>query len=277
MAQQRSQLPTFGNWENGDSIPYTDYFEKARKGKGHAKRNPNGVQSDYETNITSEPSETFSIQKEVDLGLQKVAEPEAAILKHKHYRNGGEADQRRLIVSPPHRGATGGRTASGACRPYNSGVRKPKTEAEQVMKGQDARWRSLQHRIRVEEVDRPRRRLSDTTLHRDARYGRAAAELPVRQGGMISCRSPSRSVWQNPRSVHIESPSHHTQHQASVGGRGGRMSSPVREKRYSSTSCGHSAAPMTPGRSHLKSVARGDKTLEKPSLGSFCVIMSLPH
>ncbi|XP_030461788.1 RPM1-interacting protein 4-like isoform X1 [Syzygium oleosum] len=262
MAQQRSQLPTFGNWENGDSVHYTAYFERARKGKGHAKRNPDGAQSDNETYVTSEPStKTSSIQKEVDLGSQKVAEPEAAMSKHKHYRSGYEADRKRLIGSPLHRGATGGRTASSASRPYSSGVRKPQSEAEQVMKGQTARRPSHEYRIRVEEDGHRRRRFSDSTLHRDPRYGRVAAESPVHHdGGMISRSTPNRLVWQNPWVEHIESSTHRTQHLASVGGGGGRMSTPVREKRYSFTCSGHSAAPMTPGRSRLKSVTRGDKT-----------------
>ncbi|XP_030515698.1 RPM1-interacting protein 4-like [Rhodamnia argentea] len=261
MAQQRSQLPTFGNWDNEDGVPYTAYFEKARKGKGRVKRNPNDVQSDHETYMTSEPrTRTSSSQKEADLGSQKVAEPEAATSKQKHYRCGDEADRRRLIGSPLYRGAIGGKTDLGAPRPYNSGVRKPKTEAELVMKAQYARRPSHEHRIRAGEFDHPRRRFSDSMLHRDPRYSRAAAESPVLRGSGMS--SPYRSVWQNPWSEHIKSSSHSTQHRASVGGGGGRMSSPVQEpeKRHSSTSRGHSTAPTTPGRSRLKPVARGDKT-----------------
>lgn len=262
MAQRCSQLPTFGNWENGDSVPYTAYFEKAREGKGHPKRNPNGVQGDYDTSMNSEPiTKTSSIQKEVVLGSRKVAEPEVVMLKHKHYRSGDEANRRRLIGSPLHRVAIGGRTASGTSRPYNSGIRKPKTEAEQVMKGRDARRRSYDYRFRAEEDNHPRRRLSDSTLHQDPRYGRVIAESPVHCDGVrTSCCSPNRMAWQNPRLERMESSSYRAQHRASVGGGGGPMPSPVREKRYSSTTSRHNAVPMTPGRSHHKSVARGDKT-----------------
>ncbi|KAI3440831.1 AvrRpt-cleavage domain-containing protein [Psidium guajava] len=261
MAQKRSQLPQFGNWENGDSVHYTAYFERASEGQGRAKRNPYGAQSDCKTYPISEPStKTSSIQKELSQGLQKVAEPEAATWKRKQYRSGDEADQRRLISSPLHRGAIGEKTALRESRPYNSGVRKPKTEAEQVMKTQNARRQSLEHQIRAGEYYHPRRRFSDSTLHRDPRYGRVAAESPVHCDGGMSF--PYRSVWQSPRSGHIESSSKSRQHQASVWGRGGRMTSPVQEpeKRYSSTSGGHGAAPMTPGTSRLKPVARGDKT-----------------
>lgn len=39
---QRSHVPQFGNWESGDNVPYTVYFDKARKGRGRDKLiNPN--------------------------------------------------------------------------------------------------------------------------------------------------------------------------------------------------------------------------------------------
>ena len=34
-------MPKFGNWENEDNVPYTVYFEKARKNKGGKMINPN--------------------------------------------------------------------------------------------------------------------------------------------------------------------------------------------------------------------------------------------
>ncbi|CAI9086865.1 OLC1v1020786C1 [Oldenlandia corymbosa var. corymbosa] len=45
MAHQRSHVPKFGNWD-GDNVPYTAYFENARKEKGgtntgHRIMNPN--------------------------------------------------------------------------------------------------------------------------------------------------------------------------------------------------------------------------------------------
>ncbi|KAL8032893.1 hypothetical protein ABFX02_13G126800 [Erythranthe guttata] len=39
---QRSHVPKFGNWEGGDNVPYTAYFENARKEKSDGVRiNPN--------------------------------------------------------------------------------------------------------------------------------------------------------------------------------------------------------------------------------------------
>jgi RPM1-interacting protein 4 len=40
--QQHSHVPKFGNWDDNDNIPYTVYFENARKDKGGVKiMNPN--------------------------------------------------------------------------------------------------------------------------------------------------------------------------------------------------------------------------------------------
>ncbi|XP_059660151.1 RPM1-interacting protein 4-like [Cornus florida] len=42
---QRPHVPQFGNWESGENVPYTVYFEKARKGKTGGKMiNPNDPQ-----------------------------------------------------------------------------------------------------------------------------------------------------------------------------------------------------------------------------------------
>ncbi|KAL6567083.1 hypothetical protein OROMI_015487 [Orobanche minor] len=40
----RSEVPTFGNWENEDDVPYTVYFEKARRKRGGTMLNPNDPQ-----------------------------------------------------------------------------------------------------------------------------------------------------------------------------------------------------------------------------------------
>ncbi|KAF8388445.1 hypothetical protein HHK36_027117 [Tetracentron sinense] len=43
--QQRSHVPKFGNWEGEENVPYTAYFDKARKGKTGGKMiNPNDPQ-----------------------------------------------------------------------------------------------------------------------------------------------------------------------------------------------------------------------------------------
>ncbi|KAJ8749154.1 hypothetical protein K2173_018623 [Erythroxylum novogranatense] len=42
LTKQRSQVPKFGNWESEENVPYTAYFDKARKGRTQGKMiNPN--------------------------------------------------------------------------------------------------------------------------------------------------------------------------------------------------------------------------------------------
>lgn len=45
----RSHVPAFGNWESNDNVPYTTYFEKARKGRKDGKIiNPNDPEENPE-------------------------------------------------------------------------------------------------------------------------------------------------------------------------------------------------------------------------------------
>lgn len=52
----RPSVPKFGNWENDQDVPYTVYFEKARKGKNAGKIiNPNDPANDMDMNIDKPP------------------------------------------------------------------------------------------------------------------------------------------------------------------------------------------------------------------------------
>ncbi|XP_028064963.1 RPM1-interacting protein 4-like isoform X1 [Camellia sinensis] len=42
--QQQSEVPQFGKWESEENVSYTEYFDKARKGKGGVRMNPNDPQ-----------------------------------------------------------------------------------------------------------------------------------------------------------------------------------------------------------------------------------------
>ncbi|KAL3649294.1 hypothetical protein CASFOL_005697 [Castilleja foliolosa] len=44
LSKQHSNVPKFGNWENDDDVPYTVYFDKARKTRGGKMINPNDPQ-----------------------------------------------------------------------------------------------------------------------------------------------------------------------------------------------------------------------------------------
>ncbi|XP_048231031.1 RPM1-interacting protein 4 isoform X2 [Ricinus communis] len=61
-AQRRSHVPKFGNWEN-DNVPYTAFFDNARKEKGGVMINPNDPQ---------ENPEAFMHESEVELSFGRV-------------------------------------------------------------------------------------------------------------------------------------------------------------------------------------------------------------
>ncbi|CAH8383181.1 unnamed protein product [Eruca vesicaria subsp. sativa] len=59
---ERSNVPKFGNWEGEENVPYTAYFEKARKGRAPGGRvtNPNDPEyySDSQSQAPLPPSRT---------------------------------------------------------------------------------------------------------------------------------------------------------------------------------------------------------------------------
>ncbi|XAR62549.1 hypothetical protein NMG60_11017346 [Bertholletia excelsa] len=58
---QNSQLPKFGNWESGENVPYTEYFDKATKHKGGRKMNPNGPDEEAELKGRTETVKTTAL------------------------------------------------------------------------------------------------------------------------------------------------------------------------------------------------------------------------
>ncbi|KAL0389868.1 UNVERIFIED_CONTAM: RPM1-interacting protein 4 [Sesamum calycinum] len=51
----RSNVPKFGNWENEDNVPYTVFFDKARKNRGGKMINPNDPQENPDMFPSSDP------------------------------------------------------------------------------------------------------------------------------------------------------------------------------------------------------------------------------
>jgi RPM1-interacting protein 4 len=85
MWQQRSHVPKFGNWESEENVPYTAFFDKARKGRTGGKMiNPN----DPEENPDILPNDSASAQGPTSRAR---AEPEEPIRQGA----GRSADERR--------------------------------------------------------------------------------------------------------------------------------------------------------------------------------------
>ncbi|KAF3435953.1 hypothetical protein FNV43_RR23045 [Rhamnella rubrinervis] len=101
MAQQRSHVPKFGNWESEENVPYTAYFDKARKGRGGKMINPNDPEensdslSDYSSSAGAPPSKARAErEKPVGYGAVKPA--------HEQRRSKEDDDLRQFTNSPAH-------------------------------------------------------------------------------------------------------------------------------------------------------------------------------
>lgn len=93
---QRSHVPKFGNWENEDNVPYTAYFDKARKGRTGGKMiNPNDPEenSDADTSLT---------KGKTDAG-KPVEQPVPVRAAHERHRSKEDNELRQFSNSPgPH-------------------------------------------------------------------------------------------------------------------------------------------------------------------------------
>lgn len=89
----RSQVPKFGNWESEENVPYTAYFDNARKAKNGPKRNPDDPQDDNKIS-----DNIPATQQEAEPKSQKG--PEAVISKHQRRMSREDGEMRGLTDSP---------------------------------------------------------------------------------------------------------------------------------------------------------------------------------
>ncbi|CAO2173501.1 unnamed protein product [Urochloa humidicola] len=126
MAQQKNaHVPKFGNWDNDGNVPYTLYFDNARKGKGAGGRmiNPNDPAENPEAFSIAAPSPNRSDAA----GRSPPPPPPAARherrpsdappppLSPNPYGAGGSPSpyHRHAGGEPPRRGGAGGRAGGG--------------------------------------------------------------------------------------------------------------------------------------------------------------------
>ncbi|KAK7287373.1 hypothetical protein RIF29_00646 [Crotalaria pallida] len=91
MAQQRSHVPKFGNWESED-VPYTAYFDKARQGRTGTKMiNPNDPEENPDLSIDSEdPSGKGSVRPTQELHkTREDGDPKHFTDSHARHYNAG--------------------------------------------------------------------------------------------------------------------------------------------------------------------------------------------
>ncbi|VAI86382.1 unnamed protein product [Triticum turgidum subsp. durum] len=61
--QKNAHVPKFGNWDNDGNVPYTLYFDNARKGKGGKPINPNDPVENPEAFSSSVPTRGSAVPK----------------------------------------------------------------------------------------------------------------------------------------------------------------------------------------------------------------------
>lgn len=242
--QQRSQLPKFGNWENEDNVPYTVYFENARKGKSGIKMNPRNP--DLVSNDSS-PVQITSFEKKAE--LEVVNGPETERSRHKRHMSREDGELTPVQI-----------TDIDSSHQHHDGVTSENNVFESEP-NKDLDGTGPSHQRRLSGEDRDIRKPYNSPLRHDTigkkgnadsprhRLGGGSTDSPKRVSGPTS--RPDRSVEQSPL---------HPHHQTRTGNKGSGVSSPSWERKGSEVT--HGLAPFTPGRSRLRSsVTGGDETV----------------
>lgn len=241
--QQQAQVPKFGNWENEDDVPYTQYFDNARKGKKGGKMNPNDSE-DY---------------LDADTKSQKASE--ATRPKHVQRNSREDGEMRRSADSPLHSDAVSVKSSTGSPHQKHSSLKYGSSRLDSdAPRGIDVQRPRHERQPSREEGDF--RRPTDSPMRNETSNRRTPHDSPHhRYGGLSAGDTPKRVGKQNVGSDRsIEHSPLHPHSQVRTGGKGSGVSSPSWERKGSSEG-GHGMAPSTPGRSRLRSVTRGDETV----------------
>ncbi|XAR60952.1 hypothetical protein NMG60_11034507 [Bertholletia excelsa] len=109
---QRPHVPKFGNWESEENVPYTAYFDKARKGKTGGKMiNPNDPAENPDMFTNAAPPSQAPPSR-TQLEPEEPIRREAVRLDH-HRRTSREDSDFRQYTESPARGDNTGRRTSG--------------------------------------------------------------------------------------------------------------------------------------------------------------------
>ncbi|XP_063939514.1 RPM1-interacting protein 4 isoform X7 [Daucus carota subsp. sativus] len=244
---QRSQLPKFGNWESEDNVPYTVYFENARKGKSGKKTNPSNP--DMVSNNSSPVQVTSAGKAE----LEVVNGPETGRPGHKRHMSREDGEP----IPGPITDIQSSHQQHGQVTSENN--YKSEIEANKVPDGTGS---SHQHWLSGEDGDI--KKPSNSPLRHDTIGKKDHADSPHHRLGSGGTSSPKRVSRQNLRPDRsVEQSPLHPHHQTRTGNKGSGVSSPSWERKGSSEGT-HGLAPFTPGRSRLRSsVTGGDETRSK--------------
>ncbi|KAK7339139.1 hypothetical protein VNO77_19787 [Canavalia gladiata] len=111
---QHSHVPKFGNWESEENVPYTAYFDKARKGRPGSKMiNPNDPEenSDLVSSADLPPSKP-RVHSEDPSGMGLVKST------HELQKNREDGDPKQFIDSPAHHDNASNRSGNDSAQRY---------------------------------------------------------------------------------------------------------------------------------------------------------------
>lgn len=220
--QQRTEVPKFGNWESEDEVPYTTYFDNARKGNSGAQMSPDAPEANTDTLLNEKQSSKVPISQKEEGNLPAIKTGTNLSSQQRH----------------------------GVVRSAN------KSESESPKDPDASRPR---HERRPSHGEGDLKKSNDSSLRHESESRKAVNSAHHGHGG-ISTDSPRRVSRQNVGSDRsVEQSPLHPNHQTRLGNKNSGVSSPSWERK--STLDSSHGLPSTPGRSRLRSVTRGDDTV----------------
>lgn len=253
--EQSSNVPKFGNWESQQDVPYTVYFEKARKHRSGEKLKPSDTRGNPKMPYAyTPPVQAPPFQKEVKTKASKDLEPTGS--KHKQHTGREDGKMWRSDDSSLHHDTVGQKAAVVLPHQRHGGARSgsSKPELEETRGPVASR---LKYELHLSREDGELRRPTDSPSRHEIVGHRAAADLNYQRNGGVNS-GDKRSMRQSTGSDHsIDHSPLHPRYQAMVGGKSSGVSSPSWQKRLSSE-VSHSLGPSTQ-RSQLRPATQGNR------------------
>ncbi|KAL6342763.1 hypothetical protein AAG906_016597 [Vitis piasezkii] len=252
--EQSSNVPKFGNWESQQDVPYTVYFEKARKHRSGEKLKPSDTQGNPNMPYAYTPPVQALLSKEVKTKASKDLEPTGS--KHKQHTGREDGKMWRSDDSSLHHDTVGQKEAVVLPHQRHGGARSGsgKPELEETRGPVASR---LKYELHLSREDGELRRPTDSPSRHETVGHRAAADLNYQRNGGVNS-GDKRSMRQSTGSDHsIDHSPLHPRYQAMVGGKSSGVSSPSWQKRLSSE-VSHGLGPSTQ-RSQLRPSTQGNR------------------
>lgn len=116
--QQRSHVPKFGNWESEENVPYTAYFDKARKaGPGSKMINPNDPEENSDSVLDNSSSADLPPSKpRVD--SEDPSGKGSVRSTHELQKSREDGDPKNFVDSPARQNNVGNKSAGDSAPRY---------------------------------------------------------------------------------------------------------------------------------------------------------------